>query len=185
MEPLSNGQNVPISIVTMYFEAPGRQARSLWLILLYILRKQETDGLRTSRGKLNFNRQRVQNEQRLSELGVLSVIRWGQFGSHQAMTWGPFPVRERDRSYNGKHTGLQARVLVYHHWSCRLACLGIISLPVKQGRLDKRVTKAALVTVVVILIAVQLSDTSPALLLLISVNLGRLLHLFLSYFCRL
>ena len=29
MGPLSNGQSVPICIVTIYFEAPGRQARSL------------------------------------------------------------------------------------------------------------------------------------------------------------
>lgn len=35
----------------------------------------ETDGLTTSRVMLNFNRQRVQNEQRLSRLGVLSVSR--------------------------------------------------------------------------------------------------------------
>ena len=52
---------------------------------------------------------------KLSGLGVLSVVRWGQLGSHHAMAWDQFLVRERDRSYNGKHTGQQARVLVYRH----------------------------------------------------------------------
>lgn len=43
MGPLSNGQSVPISIVTIYFEAPGRQAPSLWLILPSIFRNKWPD----------------------------------------------------------------------------------------------------------------------------------------------
>ena len=47
---------------------------SFWLTLLCILSKQETDGLRTSIVKLNFSRQKVQHEQRLSVLVVLPAF---------------------------------------------------------------------------------------------------------------
>lgn len=128
----------------------------------------ETNGLTTSRLMLNFNRQRVQNEQRLDGLGVLSVVRSGQLGSHHTMAWNQFLVRERNRSYNGKHTGQEAGVLVYHHWGCHWACLGTVSLPIKQGHLDKRVTRAASITMMGILTVVHLWHTSPAFPLLIS-----------------
>lgn len=140
----------------------------------------EIDGLTTCRVMLNFNWQRVQNEQRLSGLGVLSVVQLGELGSHHAMAWDQLLVRERDRFDNGKHTGQEASVLVYHHWGCHWACLGLVSLPIKQGHLDKRVTRAASVTVMVILTVVQLWHKSPTVPLLISVILGRWLRLWAS-----
>lgn len=74
--------------------------------------------------QLDFNRQRVQNEHKLSGLGALPVVWWSGRGFHHTMAQDQFQVRKGDRSYTGKNTAQQARVLIYHHRGLSLSLPG-------------------------------------------------------------
>lgn len=80
--PWSNGCCVPISIVTIYFEAPGRQAHSLSDSLFSVTGNRWPAD---QQNELNFNRQRAENEQRLNGQGVLPAVGWAGLGSRHVL----------------------------------------------------------------------------------------------------
>lgn len=135
IEPLFNDCSVPISIVTIYFEAPGRQVWNLSDSLFSIFLE---NGKQMAWGQSEWSWILIGRGYRMSKdwMGwVCSLLSSGE-DLTLILTW------PRINFWSGKETDLpwpentlDSRTESWFTTTkgCHLASLGIVSLPVKQG----------------------------------------------------